>query len=150
MTRNVLAIAVGMAAAFLTVGGVPAVSAAPGDHGDALCKLTYPTPDDFSVTASSTTFAASAGPGAVDVTMLTDAHSDVGYEQTFRLTWANLDTGRNGQAQVTTRVLGPDNILSIPGVTTEPGRIALVLHASNHGSGENYTNGDCSAEYTVG
>ncbi|WP_157107277.1 hypothetical protein [Nocardia grenadensis] len=149
MTTRTFSTVLGLAAVFLAAGGAPAVSADPGDPGDALCKITYPTPDDFGVTASSATFAAAAGPGAVDLTMLTDAQSDVDYEQKFWVIWANLDTGRSGHGEVIARVQGPDNVLSIPGVQTEPGRIAFTLHASNHGSDQNYTNGDCSAEYTV-
>lgn len=150
MTKRLLATVLGMAAVVLGAGTAPAVSAAPGEPGDALCTMTYPTPDDFDVTASSSTFAAPAGPGRIDVTMLTDARSEADYEQRFSLTWANLDTGRNGQQQVTARVQGPENVLSIPGVITEPGRIAFVLAVSNHGSDQNYTSGDCSAEYSVG
>lgn len=150
MTTRTFSTVLGIAAAFVALGATPAVSAAPAEPGDSLCTMTYPTPDDFSVTASSATFAAAAGTGTVDITMLTDARSDVDYEQKFWLSWANLDTGRSGQDQVIARVQGPDNVLSIPGVATEPGRIAFVLGATNHGSDQNYTNGDCSAEYTVG
>ena len=87
--------------------------------------------------------------GAATFTMHTDAGTETSYEQKFNLIWANLDTGRNGGAEVVAKVHGPDNVLSIPAVRTEPGRIALVLQAFNHGNDENRSFGDCSAEYTV-
>lgn len=146
---RILSTVLALATASLAVGAAPAVSAAPAVPGDALCKFTYPTPDDFDVTASSATFATPTAPGTVDLTMLTDAASEVSYEQRFSVIWANLDTGRSGQEQVVEQVQGPDNVLTIPDVTTEPGRVLFVLHANNHGSDQNYTNGDCSAEYTV-
>ncbi|WP_051133059.1 hypothetical protein [Nocardia paucivorans] len=150
MTSRIRSIVLGIAAVCLALGGAPAVSAAPNAPGDALCEFTYPTPDDFDVAASSATFAVAAGPGTVDLIMLTDAASQVSYQQTFAVTWANLDTGRNGQGEVAAEVQGSDNVLTIPGVRTEPGRIAFVLKATNHGSDQNYTYGDCSAEYSVG
>ncbi|APE35125.1 hypothetical protein BOX37_15535 [Nocardia mangyaensis] len=91
----------------------------------------------------------SNGNGAVHLELHTDANSEVPYEQRFSVIGADLDTGRNGQEQVTAAVEGPDNVLSIPRVRTEPGRVAFVLAAANHGSDQNYTNGDCSVEYAV-
>ncbi|MEU0502627.1 hypothetical protein [Nocardia sp. NPDC005998] len=130
------------------VGGAPAAFADPSTPSDALCTMTYPTPDDFSVRASSEASAVSDH-GSFDLTLRTDSQSQTGYEQKFSVTWANLDTGRSGQSDVTARVQGHDNVLSIPDVKTEPGRIALVLKTFNHGTGQNYTNGECSAEYVV-
>ncbi|WP_327150137.1 hypothetical protein [Nocardia sp. NBC_01329] len=149
MMKRIRSTVLGIAAVCMAVGGAPAVSAAPSDQGDALCEFTYPTPDDTTIGGSSATFAAPAGPGAATFTMLTDAGTETSYEQKFNLIWANLDTGRNGGAEVVAKVYGPDNVLSIPAVRTEPGRIALVLQAFNHGNDENRSFGDCSAEYTV-
>ncbi|GAA5085829.1 hypothetical protein [Nocardia iowensis] len=131
-----------------TAGAAPTVFAAPNTPSDKLCTITYPVPDgEFTVEASSDVFAVSGNNGSFDLTLHTDARSDIGYNQKFSVTWANIDTGRNGQADTSARVQGPENVLSIPGVQTEPGRIALVLAVANNDGGQNYTNGDCSVEY---
>jgi len=129
--------------------GAPAALAAPGSSSGKLCTITYPTPDDFSVQASSEVFVEPDNNGSITLTMHTDAKSETPYDQTFHVTWSNLDTGKNGQAETTARVQGSENVLTIPNVKTEPGRIPLVLGAANHGTGQNYTNGDCSVEYKV-
>ncbi|WP_433192965.1 hypothetical protein ACQP1G_30105 [Nocardia sp. CA-107356] len=129
--------------------GAPAALAAPSSSPEKLCTITYPTPDDFSIEASSEVSVEADNNGSITLTMHTDAKSETPYDQTFRVTWSNLDTGKNGQAETTARVQGSDNVLTIPNVKTEPGRIPLVLAAANHGTGQNYTNGDCSVEYKV-
>ncbi|MFQ6395718.1 hypothetical protein ACLMAJ_19910 [Nocardia sp. KC 131] len=133
----------------MTVGIAPTAFATPDAASDPLCTITYPTPDDFSVQASSDAFATSNSSGMLELKLHTDARSETGYEQKFSVTWANIDTGRNGQADTTAKVQGPDNILLIPAMATKPGRIALVLGVFNHGSDQNYTNGDCSVEFNV-
>lgn len=138
------------AIACITVAGLVAGPAtAHAAPEETLCGFTYPTPDDFSVTAGSKVTATPGAAGVVDLRIYTDAASEAGYDQRFGVTWANLDTGRSGVAEENARVQGPETVLTIPGVTTEPGRIAFVLSASNHGSDQNYTYGDCSAEYVV-
>ncbi|MEV4123481.1 hypothetical protein [Nocardia sp. NPDC049707] len=127
--------------------GAPGAIAAPGSSSEKLCTITYPTPDDFSVTASSEVFVEPNNNGSITLTMHTDAKSETPYDQIFRVTWSNLDTGKNGQAETTARVQGSDNVLTIPDMKTEPGRVPLTLAAANHGSGQNYTNGDCTVEY---
>lgn len=114
----------------------------------ALCNIVYPNPHDFEMPVTSTTQADSTD-GVVDFQLHTDSKSDLGYDQTFRVTWANLDTGRSGTETVTARVQGPDNTLTIPDVDTAPGPLALVLAVNNHGTDQNYTNGDCVTEYTA-
>lgn len=112
--------------------------------------MKYPTPEgDFSTYATSEAFASSHNDGTFDLTLHTDANSDTGYDQQFRVVWANLDTGRSGGGDTSARVQGPDNVLSIPAVDTKPGRIALTLSVFNHGEGPNYTNGDCTLEYVA-
>ncbi|MFD4368601.1 hypothetical protein [Rhodococcus sp. NPDC058521] len=94
----------------------------------ALCSIEIPV--------TSTTQVDSAD-GVVDFQLHTDAKSDIGYDQTFRVTWANLDTGRSGSETVT-RVQEPDNTLTIPDVATSPGPLALVLGIADHGTDQNY------------
>lgn len=129
--------------------GAPGALAAPGSSSEKLCTITYPTPDDFSVEASSEVFVEPNNNGSITLTMRTDAKSEAPYDQRFLVVWSNLDTGKNGQAETTARVQGSDNVLTIPDVKTEPGRIPLVLSAANHGAEQNYTNGDCTVEYKV-
>ncbi|MFF2083624.1 hypothetical protein ACFVVM_07595 [Nocardia sp. NPDC058176] len=147
-SRSICFTAIGAVSAAM-VFTAPLAAAEPQASADKLCDFIYPTPDDFEVIANSTAIAVSNADGAVHLELHTDANSETPYEQRFSVIWANLDTGRNGSEQVTATVQGPDNVLSIPRVVTEPGRIAFVLAAANHGSDQNYTNGDCSAEYTV-
>ncbi|WP_153414401.1 hypothetical protein [Nocardia macrotermitis] len=127
--------------------GVPIAAATPGPAPQKLCTITYPTPDNFAITASTDVFVQPSGSGAFTLTARTDAKSLLPYDQRFHVTWSNLDTGKNGQAETSAKVHGPDNVLTIPNVTTKPGRIPLVLGISNHGSAKNYTNGDCNVEY---
>ncbi|MFE7798013.1 hypothetical protein [Nocardia sp. NPDC057440] len=133
----------------VTVGYAPTALAAPNAPSDPLCTITYPTPDDFSVQATSDAFATSVTSGSMELKLHTDSRSQTGYDQKFAVTWANITTGRNGQADASAFVKGSDNTLSIPGTVTKAGRIALVLSVTNHGTGDNYTYGDCSVEYTV-
>ncbi|RJO75155.1 hypothetical protein D5S18_17465 [Nocardia panacis] len=131
------------------IGGGPVAMAGPVPGSEKVCTITYPTPDDFNVEASSDAYAVPHGDGTLDLILVTDSHSDVGYEQHFTVTWANIDTSRNGQADVTAQVRGSSTTLVVPGVATKPGKVAFVLGAHNHGSAQNYTNGDCSVTYTV-
>lgn len=131
-------------------GWRPAAVAAPDTADEHLCTIKYPTPEgDFSTYAASEAFASSHNDGTFDLTLHTDANSDTGYDQQFRVVWANLDTGRSGGGDTSARVQGPDNVLSIPAVNTKPGRIALTLSVFNHGEAQNYTNGDCTLEYVA-
>ncbi|RDI62970.1 hypothetical protein [Nocardia pseudobrasiliensis] len=132
------------------VGGVVGGGVATADEApEKLCTITYPTPDDFSVQASTEVFVEQLGGGAVAFTAKTDAQSVQPYDQRFHVTWSNLDTGKNGQDETSAQVTGPNNVLTIPRVETKPGRIPLVLSIANHGSAQNYTNGDCQVEYKV-
>ncbi|WP_225725419.1 MULTISPECIES: hypothetical protein [unclassified Nocardia] len=137
---------VGLSVIAMLTGGAATALAAPDGAPEKLCTITYPTPDDFSVQASSEVFVRQLGNGAIELTAHTDAKSNTPYDQKFHVTWSNLDTGRNGQSEVSAQVRGSDNVLTIPSLETEPGRIPLVLAIANHGSGQNYTNGDCTVE----
>ncbi|MEU0541318.1 hypothetical protein [Nocardia sp. NPDC005978] len=148
-TRSALSLIAAVAGVALTAAGAPAASAAPNDPGAAVCTMSYPVPvEPFQTPASSEVFATS-GNGSVDLKLHTDAGTDFAYDQQFSVNWANLDTGRSGVANTSAQVKGPDNTLTISGVETKPGRILLNLNVFNHGEGQNYTNGECSAEYQV-
>ncbi|MEC3919194.1 hypothetical protein [Nocardia sp. CDC160] len=130
-----------------TLVGVPGALASPDSKPEKLCTITYPTPDDFTITASTEVFVRPTGVGRFTLTAHTDAKSQTPYDQRFQVTWSNLDTGKNGQDETSAKVQGSDNVLTIPNLATGPGRIPLVLGIANHGSGPNYTNGDCQVEY---
>lgn len=147
LTRSALLPIAAIAGFAITTAGAPAALSAPNDPGAAVCTMSYPVPvEPFQTPATSDVFATSAN-GSIDLKLHTDAGTDFAYDQQFSVNWANLDTGRSGVANTTAQVKGPDNILSITGVETKPGRILLNLNVFNHGEGQNYTNGECSAEY---
>ncbi|EOM75709.1 hypothetical protein DW322_04710 [Rhodococcus rhodnii] len=131
----------------LALLGTPVASAQ--TEATELCTIPYPNANVFEIPASSRVEVSPAGPGTIDVDIHTKANSLIGYDQRIGVVWANLDTGRSGVAETNARVRGFDTLLEIDGLTTEPGTIAFVFSASNHGWGDNYTYGDCSAEYTV-
>ncbi|MGW4770171.1 hypothetical protein ACWEO2_19250 [Nocardia sp. NPDC004278] len=138
--------------ALATVGSAPAAFAVPAPGAVELCRFTFLTPDDAQRTASTVVSAEPGNSGILNLYVHTDAQSDTEYEQRFSFTWSNLDTGRSGNAETTTRVQGPDNEYLLRNTLTESGRLALVLRSSNRGLGElsnHSTNGDCSAEYTA-
>ncbi|KAA0018537.1 hypothetical protein [Antrihabitans cavernicola] len=131
--------------AVVGVAGVGVADAAPATQ---LCTINYPIPNAFSVQASSVASASSAN-GFVDLTLHTNAKSYLGYEQTFRVSWANIDTGFSGYENVVARVSGPDTVLSIPHIETKSGHVYFVLGVTNHGIAQTYTNGDCTVDYTA-
>ncbi|WP_155980759.1 hypothetical protein [Nocardia sp. CNY236] len=133
-----------------TLAAAPSVAAAPNPPGEELCTINYLTPDDFTVHASTKVFVTQDGDGSIDVIARTNAQSETPYSQQFSVVWSNLDTGLSGVDNVTAVVQGRRNILSIPDIPTEPGRIPLVLGVSNTGTNPNHvTSGDCGALYVV-
>ena len=152
MYSALLGVAAICCTAMATVASAPAAFADPSASTADLCTISYPTPDDAQLAASSVVSVEPGGAGSMNLTVKTDSQSDAGYDQNFTVNWSNLDTGRSGVADTTVRVQGADTVYSIPDAVTQPGRIALVLGAHNHGLGEfdqYYTNGDCSVEYAA-
>ncbi|WP_194813656.1 hypothetical protein [Nocardia sp. XZ_19_385] len=146
-TRSALFRIAAIAGLAVTAAGAPAAFAAPNDPAAPVCTMSYPVPvEPFQTPASSEVFAISAN-GSIDLKLHTNAGTDFAYDQKFSVTWANLDTGRSGVGDTSAQVKGPDNTLTISGLETKPGRILLNLNVFNHGEGQNYTNGECSAEY---
>lgn len=148
-TRSGLLRVAAIACLAVTAAGAPAAFAAPNDPSAPICTMSYPVPvEPFQTPAASEVFATSSN-GSVDLKVHTDAGTDFAYDQKFSVNWANLDTGRSGVADTSAQVKGPDNTLTVTGIPTKPGRILFNLGVFNHGEGQNYTNGECSAEYQV-
>ncbi|MFD4439724.1 hypothetical protein ACFWPK_08075 [Nocardia sp. NPDC058519] len=143
---------IGMVAAACLAGAVvgvaPMAAAQPAPGPQPLCSMTYPTPDNFEVSGLSEVQVTRNSNGSLGLTLVTDANSEGGYDQTFTASWANIDTGRSGNGDTKTWVQGHRTVLSIPEVRTEPGRIAFVFGTSNQ-LGQSVTTGQCHAEYAA-
>ncbi|MFD4356091.1 hypothetical protein ACFWPX_26320 [Nocardia sp. NPDC058518] len=131
------------------VGVAPMAAAKPApEAAKSLCSMTYLTPDNPEVNGSSEVKVDRNSNGSLELTLITDANSKGGYDQSFTATWANIDTGRSGSGDAKTWVAGHRTLLSIPEVWTEPGRIAFVFGTSNQ-TGQSVTSGQCMAEYAA-
>ncbi len=150
--RNTARTAIAVSALGLGAAVLPAAVSAPAQGATTqLCSFTYANPNLFVIQASSTASATQIGSDTVTFTLKTNSMSLLGYQQTFRVTWANLVTGKNGGGDVRKRVVGSANTLTVPNLKTGKGRIALVLAAANTSSiGPGSTNGDCGKELRVG
>lgn len=150
--RPSAAIAVALGSGALLASSLTASPAEAATTTD-LCTATYGNPNviPLQLNAETAVTATSDGSGAVTLKASTDAKSILGYKQDISITWANLDTGKNGVESATKRVVGPDNEITLPDVATAPGRIALVVTVGNTGSlnPDAVTNGQCSGEITV-
>lgn len=154
MTRTTLI----AATAALAAAATPLVAVAPAGAAPqakpaptTLCSFQYANPNLGVVRGSSTASATQLGRGTVSLRLTTDAMSVLGYTQDVNVTWANLDTGKSGNASAKARVVGPSNEIPIPRVTTGKGRVTFVIGASNTSSinPQSMSNGDCSAELRV-
>ena len=150
--RRFVAIAAATAAAAVplaTGGGLAsAAPAQPVGH----CSITYPTPNLFALPTSATASITQSGRGGIQVRLDSRPLSIAGYQQKVTVTWANLRTGKSGSVfSDPTRVGGLTSTVSVPRIATAPGRIALVIGATNTSSinPNAMTNGDCSTEYVV-
>ncbi|MFD4462232.1 hypothetical protein [Nocardia sp. NPDC058480] len=140
---------IGAVAVACLAGAVVAVAPmAAAQPAKSLCSMTYLTPDNPEVNGSSEVKVDRNSNGSLELTLITDANSKGGYDQSFTATWANIDTGRSGSGDAKTWVAGHRTLLSIPEVWTEPGRIAFVFGTSNE-AGQSVTSGQCMAEYAA-
>lgn len=148
----------GIAAATLGLAAIalPAVAApaAATPTTTTVCTADYLNPNliGMPVQGSSTVSATPDGPGSVTLELTTDSKSIIGYEQDFTATWANLDTGSSGSAAIPRKkVVGADNVLTLPHVKTQAGQITFQFNIGNFSSVNELwgTNGQCGNEISV-
>ncbi|GAB16880.1 hypothetical protein GOEFS_016_00060 [Gordonia effusa NBRC 100432] len=147
-------IAVSAAGALALALGLPTLAAAPASAATTvLCSMNYSNPNIIGglVQGTTTVSVTPDGAGSITLTVKTDSRSAIGYNQYFSGSWANLDTGKSGEVGYSTRrVVGSDNIVTIPHVTTLPGRVTFQVGVSNSSTVSTVgSTGQCGKEIVV-